>query len=228
MGVLALFSLRPSGGWRTATHVVCSARPGWESGELVTGLMPGSYLIEFKKADGLDAPPPATVVIANGEVRTVHFAYNPELEAPSSSIRTKSFEQASPPAATCPTPTSGRSAPTAGSFSGFVVKPRVVASHRPGGVRRGDAGADPRRAVAVPARQRGSRTQAAGSRAGSMSSMATPAQREADNTPGRLPDCRSGPQRRRDLFPGGCRPRRLLGIPSNRPGNSPLVRWHPS
>ena len=108
--------------WRLAGETT------WKnSGEQITGLMPGSYLVEFKKAHDLDAPAPATLVVARGEIRTASFAYNPELEVDSSSIRTLAFDSLSTNR-TLPHAYVGQIRTDAGSHSGFVVKQRVVAT----------------------------------------------------------------------------------------------------
>ena len=98
-----------------------------DSGGQLGGLMPGSYLIEFKPAQGLDAPPPATVVVGPGEIRSASFAYNPGIDAPSNSIRVLSFPEIST-TRTLPYAYVGQLRTDAGSHSGFVVKPRVVAT----------------------------------------------------------------------------------------------------
>ncbi len=97
------------------------------SGQTITGLMPGSYLVEFKKVDGFDAPPPATVVVAADEIRAASFAYRPHLDAPSDSIRVLSYETIST-TRNLPHAYVGQIRTDAGSYSGFVVKPRVVAT----------------------------------------------------------------------------------------------------
>ena len=98
-----------------------------DSGGQLGGLMPGSYLVEFKSAHGLDAPAPATVVVASGEIRSASFAYNPAIDAPSSSIRVLAFPEIST-TRTLPYAYVGQVRTDAGSHSGFVVKPRVVAT----------------------------------------------------------------------------------------------------
>ncbi len=108
--------------WRLAGESV------WrDSGTSITGLMPGSYLVNFKAAQGLNAPPPATLVVAPGELRTAAFAYNPDLDVPSSSLRVLSYESIST-TRNLPYAYVGQVRSDAGSHSGFVVKPRVVAT----------------------------------------------------------------------------------------------------
>lgn len=108
--------------WRLAGESV------WKnSGVRLSGLMPGSYLIEFKAVQGFDAPAPATVVVAPGQIRSASFAYNPDLDAPSSSIRVLSFPEIST-SRSLPYAYVGQIRTDAGSHSGFVVKQRVVAT----------------------------------------------------------------------------------------------------
>lgn len=97
------------------------------SGEEVSGLMAGSYLVEFRPVPGLDAPPPATVVVAAGEVRTTDFAYKPSLEVPASATRFLSFAEIST-SRNLPHAYVGHLRTDAGYHSGFVVKQRVVAT----------------------------------------------------------------------------------------------------
>jgi len=104
----------PSGDWNN-------------SGTTLAGLAAGSYLIEFRKVDGLDAPPPATLLVGPGETRTAEFAYRPLLEIPSSSTRFVGFAEMSTER-NLPHAYVGQLRSDAGSFSGFVVKPRVVAT----------------------------------------------------------------------------------------------------
>ncbi|WP_226895457.1 putative Ig domain-containing protein [Luteolibacter marinus] len=114
--------------YKVQWRVAAAANSQWyDSGDAATGLMPGSYLVEFKPVQGLAAPGPATLVVARGEVRTASFAYRPELAAPSSSIRILSYETISTPR-NLPYAYVGQLRSDAGAQSGFVVKPRVVAT----------------------------------------------------------------------------------------------------
>lgn len=108
--------------WRLAGE-----SPWMNSGESLTGLMPGSYLVQFKAAQALNAPAPATLVVVPGETRTASFAYNPDLDVPSDSIRVLSYNSI-PTSRNLPHAYVGQLRTDAGSFSGFVVKPRVVAT----------------------------------------------------------------------------------------------------
>jgi phosphodiesterase/alkaline phosphatase D-like protein len=97
------------------------------SGNAVTGLMAGSYLVEFRAVPGLDAPPPAIVVVDNGQARVADFAYKPNLEVPTNSIRFLSFGEIST-TRNLPHAYVGHLKTDAGYHSGFVVKQRVVAT----------------------------------------------------------------------------------------------------
>jgi hypothetical protein len=97
------------------------------SGNAVSGLMAGSYLIEFRAVPGLDAPPPAVVVVANGETRVADFAYKPQLDVPPSLMRFLSFPEIST-TRNLPHAYVGHLKTDAGYHSGFVVKQRVVAT----------------------------------------------------------------------------------------------------
>jgi hypothetical protein len=101
---------------------------GWkDSSETLEGLGPGRYLVECKKAQGLDAPPPSAVVVEAGEIRSVTFAYLPNLEAPDGTLRFPSFEDVSTDR-TRPYAYIGQIRSDRGAHSGFVVRPRVVAT----------------------------------------------------------------------------------------------------
>lgn len=97
------------------------------SGNAVTGLMAGSYLVEFRAVPGLDAPTPAIVVVDNGQARVADFAYKPQLDVPSSSTRFLSFAEIST-TRNLPHAYVGHLKTDAGYHSGFVVKQRVVAT----------------------------------------------------------------------------------------------------
>lgn len=123
---------------RTAPTVPTSSRVQWRllgydntpwrnSGEQLTGLMAGNYLVEFKSATGLDAPPPATVVIAANQSRLATFAYNPSMNANAITIRDLPFSTIST-RRNLPYAYVGQIRNDTGSHSGFVVKTRVVAT----------------------------------------------------------------------------------------------------
>jgi autotransporter-associated beta strand protein len=104
----------PSGGWNNSGHTL-------------GGLAAGSHLIEFRQVDGLEAPPPATLSVGPGETTTAEFAYRPILEPSPSSTRFVGFAEMST-ARNLPHAYIGQLRSDAGSFSGFVIKPRVVAT----------------------------------------------------------------------------------------------------
>ncbi|MCW1922146.1 cadherin-like beta sandwich domain-containing protein [Luteolibacter arcticus] len=123
---------------RTGTTVPLSQRAQWrllgfnggpwyESGHALTGIAPGNHLVEFKAALDLDAPPPAKVLITDGQTSTFAFAYNPDLDVPSSSLRELPFSDIST-RRNLAYAYVGQFRTDSGSFSGFVVKPRVVAT----------------------------------------------------------------------------------------------------
>jgi len=105
-----------------------SGESAWRnSGEVLSNMAPGSYLIDFKALVGLDAPAPATVVLARGQVSTYSFAYVADLDAPASSIRVLSYNAIST-SRNLPYAYVGQLRTDKGSYSGFVAKPRVVAT----------------------------------------------------------------------------------------------------
>jgi autotransporter-associated beta strand protein len=123
---------------RTAPTVPTSSRVQWrllgydntpwrDSGDQLTGLMSGSYLVQFKSATGLDAPPPATVIIGANQVRLATFTYNPSMNASATSIRDLPFSTISA-RRDLPYAYVGQIRNDTGSFSGFAVKTRVVAT----------------------------------------------------------------------------------------------------
>lgn len=123
---------------RTAPTVPTTSRVQWRllgydntpwrnSGEQLTGLMPGSYLVEFKSAAGLDAPPPSTVILAANQSRLSTFAYNPSMNANAITIRDLPFSTVST-RRNLPYAYVGQIRNDTGSHSGFAVKTRVVAT----------------------------------------------------------------------------------------------------
>ncbi|WP_367873524.1 cadherin-like beta sandwich domain-containing protein [Luteolibacter sp. Populi] len=123
---------------RTGVGVPLSSRVQWRpfgyvglpwrnSGEVITGLTAGSYLVEFKTALDLDAPPPSTLVIAAGETRVATFTYNPDLDANAGNIRVLPYDTVST-RRNQPYAYVGQIRNDTGSHSGFAVKPRVVAT----------------------------------------------------------------------------------------------------
>ncbi|MES2661054.1 MAG: leucine-rich repeat protein [Verrucomicrobiota bacterium] len=93
----------------------------------ITGLPPGNYLIECKSIPGRNTPPGASTELINGQTKTVTVTYppanapilNPPVVIPfATSSGTRNF----------PYSFVGQFRTDAGSQSGFVVKPRVVAT----------------------------------------------------------------------------------------------------
>jgi hypothetical protein len=108
--------------WRVA------GESAWRnSGTTATGLPPGSYIVEFKAVPGRNKPPGAAVNLSNGMTSVVNMAY-PPVAAPILSppvvvpYATSSTDHSLPYAYV------GEFRTDAGSQSGFVVKPRVVAT----------------------------------------------------------------------------------------------------
>jgi autotransporter-associated beta strand protein len=196
--------------------------PTWKnSGEQITGLMPGSYLVEFKKAHDLDAPAPATVVVAGGEIRTASFAYNPELEVDSSSMRTLDFSSLSTNR-NLPHAYVGQIRTDAGSHSGFVVKPRVVATTA-------QAVFDEVTLSQIPGmqwlfqRDREVHEPKPMVPRGFYVFDGYAAQRETENTPGKLSTTAQGLNAAAIYFPGDAGRGGYSGFLSTSPDNSPLL-----
>jgi autotransporter-associated beta strand protein len=101
--------------------------PWYESGHILPGIAPGNHLVEFKAALDLDAPAPVKVLVADGQTSTFTFAYEPDIDAPTSSLRELTFDTIST-RRNLAYAYVGHFRTDAGSFSGFVVKPRVVAT----------------------------------------------------------------------------------------------------
>lgn len=105
-----------------------SGETAWrDSGTTATALPPGSYIVEFKAVPGRNKPPGAAVNLTNGTTSVLNMAYPPA-----------SAPILSPPVVVpYPVTSTNQSFPyayvgefrtDAGSQSGFVVKPRVVAT----------------------------------------------------------------------------------------------------
>ncbi len=120
----------------SAVSVPLASRAQWrlkgetvwrDSSTEVTGLPPGNYLVECKAIPGRNTPPGASTELDNGQSKTVTVTYppanapilNPPVVIPfSTSSGSRSFPYAYV----------GQFRTDAGSQSGFVVKPRVVAT----------------------------------------------------------------------------------------------------
>ncbi len=105
-----------------------SGETSWrDSRTSVSGLPAGTYLVEFKSIPGRNTPPGAGAVLINDQTTTVTIAYppasapilNPPLAVP---FNTSSGSR------NLPYSNVGQFRTDAGSQSGFVVKPRVVAT----------------------------------------------------------------------------------------------------
>jgi uncharacterized repeat protein (TIGR03803 family) len=98
-----------------------------DSGSTLTGLIPGSYLIECKAATGRATPPPANVIVSNAQtaVPTItYFLPDSQTGTPPSvlAFETVTTDETKPYAHV------GQIRSNVGSSSGFVVKARVVAT----------------------------------------------------------------------------------------------------
>lgn len=98
-----------------------------ESGEVDSGLAAGSYLIECKPVPGRTTPPNMSVDIADGQNAPVLIAYAPVTEPVGASPLPLSFANVSADTA-MPHAFVGQIRSRAGVGSGFVVRPRVVAT----------------------------------------------------------------------------------------------------
>ncbi|MCX6872383.1 MAG: hypothetical protein NTW21_01025, partial [Verrucomicrobia bacterium] len=98
-----------------------------DSGTTVSGLVPGNHLIECKDVPGRATPPPATATIVNGQTSVSTLTYFLEQEQVGTPPGVLTFASVSAsedrPYAYC-----GQIRSDAGSSSGFVVRPRVVAT----------------------------------------------------------------------------------------------------
>ncbi len=98
-----------------------------DSGSTLTGLVPGSYLVECKAVTGRATPPPANVIVSNAQTALPTITYflpdSPTGTPPS----VLAFETVSTDT-TKPYAHVGQIRSNVGSSSGFVVKARVVAT----------------------------------------------------------------------------------------------------
>ncbi|MFO1481807.1 MAG: choice-of-anchor D domain-containing protein [Verrucomicrobiaceae bacterium] len=98
-----------------------------DSGASVNGLPAGSYLVECKPVTGRATPPPASVLISSGQTSAptlTYFQTDPQTGTPPAvlSFATVSTDTAMPYAHV------GQIRSNVGTSTGFVVKPRVVAT----------------------------------------------------------------------------------------------------
>jgi autotransporter-associated beta strand protein len=110
--------------WRLAGD---SSAPWRDSGELAEGLMAGSYLVELKPVAGMITPPAAVANAVAGVERVFTFTYDRAGAAAVNPPRVVTFATAST-SPNLPYAHVGQVRNDAGSHSGFVVKPRVVAT----------------------------------------------------------------------------------------------------
>ena len=110
--------------WRLAGDASAAWR---NSGENMSGMLPGSYLIECKDIPGRTTPTPMKVIVVAGQTTSTTITYFAAMET-AASLQPVSFATASTseglPYAYVGLLRSG----TGGSYTGFVVKPQVVAT----------------------------------------------------------------------------------------------------
>ncbi|MES2661050.1 MAG: cadherin-like beta sandwich domain-containing protein [Verrucomicrobiota bacterium] len=100
----------------------------WKSsGEEIAALSPGHYRLEFDAVAGQETPPARNVRVKNGETSTVSAIYQPSATGATISPVLLPFSN---PSETPGLPYAhvGQIRTDAGTFSGFAVKPRVVAT----------------------------------------------------------------------------------------------------
>ncbi len=109
-------------GWRF------SGESGWrDNGVEVTGLVPGNHLIEFKPVSGRATPSPVPARIEDGVSRLVTITWFPDGGSEGILPQILSFEDVSTDEDR-PYAWTGQIRGDAGSGTGFVVRPRVVAT----------------------------------------------------------------------------------------------------
>jgi uncharacterized repeat protein (TIGR03803 family) len=122
----------------SAPNVPIAQRPQWrllgssdqswrDSGATIGGLTPGVYLVEFKPVPGRSTPAPLSIAVADGQTRTAAATYFLAEPAVGLTPAVLAFETAST-AQALPYSFVGQLRSDAGSATGFVVKPRVVAT----------------------------------------------------------------------------------------------------
>jgi len=113
---------------RTSWRLMGDADTAWkDSGVQIGGLMPGSYLIECKSVAGWNTPTAATVVVDPAAVSTLTITYFPASAPFLIPPAVVSFQTASS-SRNLPYAYVGQILNNGGAYSGFVVKPRVVAT----------------------------------------------------------------------------------------------------
>ncbi len=113
---------------RAQWRLVADSNTAWkDSGGELGGLMPGSYLVECKAVPGKNTPLPINVLVTNGETTTAGITYFPASAPSLNPPAVVPFETVST-SRNLPYAYVGQIRSGTGSHSGFVVKPRVVAT----------------------------------------------------------------------------------------------------
>ena len=100
----------------------------WRDSDMpLNGLIPGSYLVECKPVTGRATPPGVNVTVVNGQTAAATITYFLPDAATGTPPAVLSFENVSADT-TKPYAHVGQIRSTVGSSTGFVVKPRVVAT----------------------------------------------------------------------------------------------------
>ena len=117
-----------TGPGRAQWRLLGEAEDKWrDSGATLSGLVPGSYLIECKPVSGRATPPNAVVIIADGQMALPQITYYLPHSAEGAIPAPSDFAHVSGDT-TKPYAYLGQLRSDAGHSSGFVVKPRVVAT----------------------------------------------------------------------------------------------------
>ena len=110
--------------WRLAGEGEAQWR---DSGAMISDLFAGNYLAEFKPVAGRTTPPPATVVVVDGQTSLATLTYFLAPVQPGTPPDVLSFATVST-SQNLPYAWVGQIRSNAGLSSGFVVKERVVAT----------------------------------------------------------------------------------------------------
>ena len=98
-----------------------------DTGAAATGLIPGNYLVECKPVSGRSTPPPATVLVQDGQTAAptlTYFLADAQVGTPPSVLPFETITTSQ----NLPYAHVGQIRSQAGASTGFVVKPRVVAT----------------------------------------------------------------------------------------------------
>ena len=110
--------------WRVAGD----ANAAWRnSGASMAGILPGSYLIECKNLPGRTTPVPVKVMVVAGRTTTATITYFTAMDT-TASLQPISFTTASTSQDLAYAYVGMLRSGTGGSYTGFVVKPQVVAT----------------------------------------------------------------------------------------------------